>query len=127
MSIDGPKKPGPGRPRVDSEPLKLRIEREVLNAIDAFVSGNQNVRTRQSAILLMVESHLIEKGLLKEEDSGYWRRNFADQKGYSDAELRALMARRHEDPYAKLDAAPTASGNRPIRPPMPPRRRAKGE
>jgi len=64
MSIDGPNKSKRGRPRVDSEPVKLRLEREVLNAIDAFVAQHAFITNRQSALRIIVEAWLMDYGFL---------------------------------------------------------------
>jgi hypothetical protein len=129
MSIDGPKKSRRGRPRVDSEPVKLRIEREVLNALDAYIAGNRNGRTRQTAILLLVEAALIERGLLEEDSARAWGRAYADQKGYSDKEFRALITRRRirESGIPEKEAPATEPKSVVPRPPAPPPRSIKSK
>lgn len=57
MSIDGAKK-SRGRPTVDSHAINVRIERSLLDSIDAFASAEPDAPTRPEAI-----RRLVEKGL----------------------------------------------------------------
>ncbi len=65
MSIDSPKKSGRGRPSVDSEPVKVRIERKTLDALDSWIAEQPKPRpSRPEAI-----RRLLEKAL-RSDDAG---------------------------------------------------------
>lgn len=121
-TINAGKKPR-GRPRVDSEAVELRIEREILDAIDAYVARNPNVKSRQGAILLITESHLVEAGLLAEDTSRYSLRRFREDKGLSDGEFTQLLnraAKRRRSPEPEPDPPSDPTTQPPLRPPKPP-------
>ena len=80
MSIDGPKK-SRGRPRVDSEPVKLRIEREVLDALDVYLKRHPILRNRQMAIMSLIEEALVGAGLLQDNTMRIGLLLFAERKG----------------------------------------------
>jgi hypothetical protein len=97
MSIDGPKKSrGRGRPRVDSEPVKLRIEREVLDALDVYLKRHPILRNRQMAIMSLIEEALVGAGLLQDNTMRIGLLLFAERKGLSDKEFaeRLIKAER---------------------------------
>lgn len=92
MSIDGPKK-SRGRPRVDSEPVKLRIEREVLDALDVYLKRYPGLKNRQMAIFSLVEEGLVGEGLLDESTMRTGLRLFQERKGFGDKELAGMLTK----------------------------------
>lgn len=59
VPIGDPKKSGRGRPSVDSEPVKVRIERKMLDALDAWIAARPEPRpTRPEAIRRLLEKAL---------------------------------------------------------------------
>jgi hypothetical protein len=94
MSIDGPKKSrGRGRPRVDSEPVKLRIEREVLDALDVYLKRHPILRNRQMAIMSLIEEALVGAGLLQDNTMRIGLLLFAERKGLNDKEFAKLLSK----------------------------------
>jgi hypothetical protein len=61
MSIDGAKKTR-GRPTVDSEAVKVRIERQMLNAIDAWAAEQDDAPSRPEAVRRLVQRGLQRGG-----------------------------------------------------------------
>lgn len=61
MSTKNPKR---GRPPVDSELVRARMERDLVDALDAFATA-ENV-TRPEAVRILVRDHLIGLGHIKE-------------------------------------------------------------
>lgn len=57
MSIDSAKK-SKGRPKVDSEAINVRMERDLIDRIDAYRRDEPGLPTRPEAI-----RRLVEKGL----------------------------------------------------------------
>ncbi|WP_157973394.1 hypothetical protein [Blastomonas sp. UPD001] len=55
MSIDGAKKHGRGRPRVDSEPVNVRVDRAMIEAIDRWRALEDPEMTRPEAMRRLVE------------------------------------------------------------------------
>lgn len=55
MSIDGAKKHGRGRPRVDSEPVNVRMDRAMVEAIDRWRALEDPAMTRPEAMRRLVE------------------------------------------------------------------------
>lgn len=55
-----------GRPPVDSELLRFRAERGVLNGIDAFAASEADHPPRPEAIRRLIRDRLAELGYLKE-------------------------------------------------------------
>jgi hypothetical protein len=122
MSIAGPKKPR-GRPRVDSEPVKLRLQREILDALDAFMARHPGVTTRQAAIVSLMESALIAEGILTEDTARAFAHIFRDQKKLTDREFAAMLARAAKrrgssEPEPDPPSDPTQPPLRPPKPPM---------
>lgn len=64
MSIDAPKNPKKGRPRVDSEAIHVRLGRGTLTAIDDWRRLQTDLPPRTEAI-----RRLIELGLLVAENN----------------------------------------------------------
>lgn len=65
MSIAEPKKSGRGRPSVDSEQLRSRIERPVIDALDAWSADQlEPVANRADAVRRALTDHLRAKGYL---------------------------------------------------------------
>jgi hypothetical protein len=94
MSIDGPKKQrSRGRPRVDSEPVKLRIEREVIEALDAYLKRHPILKNRQMAIMSLIEEALVGAGLLQDNTMRIGLRLFAERKGLDDKEFAKLLSK----------------------------------
>jgi hypothetical protein len=120
VSIDGPKK-SRGRPRVDSEPVKLRIGREVLEAVDVYLKRYPFLRNRQMAIMSLIEEKLVDAGILEDNTMRIGLLLFAERKGLDDKEFAKLLSRaerrRHlggpGDDIQGKDADPK------IRPPVP--------
>ena len=123
MSIDGPKKSNRGRPRVDSEPVKLRLQREILDGLNAFMARHPGVTTRQTAIVLLMELALISEGILTEDTALIGVHLFRDQKKLTDREFAAMLARaakRRRSPEPESD--PPSDPTQPrLRPPKPPK------
>lgn len=63
-SIDDTKKPKKGRPVVDTEPVNLRLPREVLDAVDAFRRAESDLPTRPEGIRRLLAEALKQKGYL---------------------------------------------------------------
>lgn len=68
MSIDGPNKSKRGRPPVDSEAVKARFERRLLDAIDAYASQQYPPASRPEAVRVLVADQLSTLGLLPPKD-----------------------------------------------------------
>lgn len=58
MSINETKKPKKGRPAVDSEAVNLRLTRELLDAIDIFRSGFDDIPNRPEAVRRLIQMGL---------------------------------------------------------------------
>jgi len=74
MSIDGAKKSKRGRPRVDSDAVNVRFEREALAAIDAWIGSQPDPKpSRPEAVRRLVAAALNrwdrEKGKLKQSSA----------------------------------------------------------
>ena len=132
MSRDnGPKKSRMGRPPVDSEPVKLRVERQLLNAIDAFRAPFSNI-SRQAAIMFIIEREMERRGFLAERkhSSATWLQEYADKQGYSDSELREAIAQWSEREGIRpsrtrkstRELIPPLSDEKPPMPPAPPKK-----
>lgn len=65
MSINDTKKSARGRPPVDSEPVNLRLSRDLLEGVDAFRKEQSSLPTRPGAIRAILQDWLNEKGFLK--------------------------------------------------------------
>lgn len=63
-SIDDTNKPKKGRPVVDTEPVNLRLPREMLSAIDNFRKAENDLPTRPEGIRRLLAEALKEKGYL---------------------------------------------------------------
>ncbi|WP_379069346.1 hypothetical protein ACHMW4_03975 [Mesorhizobium sp. UC22_110] len=59
---------GPGRPSVDSDLLRFRAERDVINSIDAFAAEQADTLNRPEAIRRIIRDWLISHGYLKASD-----------------------------------------------------------
>ncbi len=65
MSIARLKKSGRGRPSVDSEQLRSRVERPLIDALDAWAAAQiEPVSTRAEAVRRALADHLRAKGYL---------------------------------------------------------------
>lgn len=62
------KKEKRGRPKVDSELLRFRGERDLINAIDAFVSEQPDSPSRPEAIRRLLKDNLIRLGHMAPEE-----------------------------------------------------------
>jgi hypothetical protein len=58
MSIDSAKKPKKGRPSVDSEAVNVRLERQAIEALDAWRKKQNDLPTRPEAIRRLIEKAL---------------------------------------------------------------------
>jgi len=56
---------GPGRPSVDSDLLRFRAERDLLDGIDAFSSNEHDKPKRPEAIRRIIREWLTSHGYLK--------------------------------------------------------------
>lgn len=56
------KMPRKGRPRVDTEPVNLRLPREMIQAIDALRRAEEDLPTRPEMIRRMLASVLEQQG-----------------------------------------------------------------
>lgn len=63
-SIDDTKKPKKGRPVVDTEPVNLRLPREMIEAIDAFRKAESDLPTRPEGIRRLLSETLKDRGYL---------------------------------------------------------------
>ena len=64
MSINETKKPKKGRPAVDTEPVNLRLPRDVIEALDARRREEPDIPSRPEAIRRILTSWLRENGYL---------------------------------------------------------------
>lgn len=64
MSINETKKPKKGRPAVDTEPVNLRLPRDVIDALDARRRAESDLPTRPEAIRRIISDWLRENGYL---------------------------------------------------------------
>ena len=65
MSIDARKKSGRGRPSVDSEEVRSRVIRPVLDALDAWAAAEDMPEPRRpEAVRRALADHLRAKGYL---------------------------------------------------------------
>jgi hypothetical protein len=119
MSIDGPKKSRRGRPRVDSEPVKLRIEREILEALDAYLKQHPILRNRQMAIMSMIEGTLVGAGLLEDNTMRIGVLNFAESKGLNDKEFAKLLSKAERRRQLGIGPGDDIVGKEVLRPPVP--------
>ena len=55
-----------GRPRVDSEAVNVRLERRILNGLDAFIAAEGEGHSRPNTIRHILEEWLHANGYLKE-------------------------------------------------------------
>lgn len=65
-TLNDTKKSKKGRPAVDTEPVNLRLPRNVLDAIEKFRREQDQIPTRPEAIRTMLVSWLIDHGYLKD-------------------------------------------------------------
>jgi len=71
MSITGPKNSLRGRPAVDSEQLRARVERPLIEALDAWAAAeNMPEPRRPEAVRRALAEHLRAKGYLPAEADG---------------------------------------------------------
>jgi hypothetical protein len=62
MSIDEHKKSSRGRPKVDSEMVRTRLERKMLDAIDAWISAQPDPKpSRPEAIRRLIDKALLRR------------------------------------------------------------------
>lgn len=67
MSIHEPKKSSRGRPSVDSEQLRARVERPVIEALDAWAAAEDMPEPRRpEAMRRALAQHLRSIGFLKD-------------------------------------------------------------
>jgi len=65
MSIDEHNKSKRGRPPVDSEMVRARLDRTLLNALDTWIAAQPEPRpTRPEAVRLALKDWLTHQGLL---------------------------------------------------------------
>jgi len=64
MSIDEHNKSKRGRPPVDSEMVRARIERPILDALDAWRAAQPDKPSRPEAIRFVLSDWLVGQGLL---------------------------------------------------------------
>jgi len=57
---------GRGRPPVDSDLLRFRAERDMINGIDAFAASEVDTPSRSEAIRRIIRDWLLSHGYLKE-------------------------------------------------------------
>ena len=57
-----------GRPQVDSEELRSRVERKVLDGLDAYVAAEAQVGTRAQAVRIILADWLGGHGFLKHRE-----------------------------------------------------------
>lgn len=62
-TINPSKKPR-GRPPVDSEQINARLPRDILDALDAFISEQPDSPSRPGAVRRLLRDHLIGLGFL---------------------------------------------------------------
>lgn len=55
---------GRGRPPVDTERVALRLDRAVLDSLDAFIAGQSDDPSRPEAIRRLLKDNLIRLGHL---------------------------------------------------------------
>ena len=67
MSIDGPKK-SRGRPAVDSEAVKVRLQRADLDLIDRWIAANEPGASRPEAVRRIIRS--LDTSAFLSEPSG---------------------------------------------------------
>ena len=63
-SILNPSKKSRGRPAVDSEQVNARISREMLDALDLFISEESDEPSRTEAVRRILRDWLIGRGYL---------------------------------------------------------------
>lgn len=56
-----------GRPKVDTEPVMVRLPSALLVVIDEFRRDQQNIPSRPEAIRLLLKSHLTALGYIEAE------------------------------------------------------------
>lgn len=61
MSNDGPKKSGRGRPTVDSEAVKVRLERKTLDALDDWIARQPGPQPSRPEAVRRLLAQILEK------------------------------------------------------------------
>lgn len=54
-----------GRPRVDSEEVRARMPRDLVDAIDAFIDDFADIKSRPEAIRYLLRDHLTGLGYIE--------------------------------------------------------------
>jgi len=57
---------GRGRPPVDSEEVRSRMDRDLLDGIDAFAASETDKPVRSEAIRRIIRDWLVQRGYLKD-------------------------------------------------------------
>ena len=91
MQGEGSRKKKRGRPRVDTEPIRLRLERETLAAIDAFIARHPSVVSRQGALTFMAEAVLMDERLLSNVAGRRMRYELRQLEAITDDEFDRLL------------------------------------
>ncbi|WP_429274388.1 ribbon-helix-helix protein, CopG family [Novosphingobium gossypii] len=58
VSINPAKKPSRGRPRIDSEAVNIRVERSLLDLLDAWIADQKDAPSRPEAIRRLLRAKL---------------------------------------------------------------------
>lgn len=64
-TLNDHKKSKMGRPTVDSEQVGIRLQRPILDGIDAYMEDNPSLKNRAAAIRAVLELWLKKNGRLK--------------------------------------------------------------
>ncbi|MGK9336081.1 hypothetical protein [Sinorhizobium meliloti] len=78
-TINDTKKSKKGRPAVDTEPVNLRLPRDVLDAIEEFRRQQEQIPTRPEAIRMMLVNWLVGNGFLPPTGTTTEGRNVIDK------------------------------------------------
>jgi len=109
MQGEGSRKKKRGRPRVDTEPIRLRLERETLAAIDAFIARHPSVVSRQGALTFMAEAVLMDERLLSNVAGRRMRYELRQLEAITDDEFDRLLL---EFVKERIGSSRDASGKR---------------
>ena len=116
MQGDEQKKTKRGRPRINTEPLRLRVTRETLAAIDAYVGRHPSVVNRQGALTFFAEAALMDEGLLSNVPGRRTRRELRKLEAITDDEFDELLL---DAVKRRIEALRDASGKRRAAPKPP--------
>lgn len=108
MSISGAKKPSKGRPPKDSEAVNVRIDRDMLSAIDDWRRSQSDLPTRPEAVRRML-NRLLKRAT---EPTAAEIAQYCRTKGRPDlAQVIEAIAWHSTDPAAKDLPLLTGLGN----------------